>query len=79
MSKAGVFSYPLTLNSYKPSEKKGSSRVESNGQGAPRCLPGRDQDKESWLRVPQIASLTPNSLQTPSLGRGSEFLWRDYH
>jgi len=45
----------------------------------PDCLPGWIKNEESGLTASEIASLTPNSLQTPSLGGDSGFLLCDYH
>lgn len=43
MSKAGVFNYLPTLNSLKLSERDAVAE-QSNGQGAPDCFPGWDQE-----------------------------------
>lgn len=71
--------YPLSLDSCKPSERDAAAGGRAVDKVAQAAFQAGIKEEESWLRAAQTAPLTPDSLQTPGLGRGSEFLWHDYH
>lgn len=74
-----LIKYPPALNSRKLSERDAAAEQRAMDKESQTAFQAGIKDEESWLRVSEKPSMTPNSQQTPSLSRGSEFLWHDYH
>lgn len=56
---------PPTLNSHKLSERDAAAEQRAMDKVPQTTFHTRIKNEESQLRLPEIASLTPNSLQTP--------------
>lgn len=67
-----LIKYPPTLNSRKLPEREAAAEQRAMDKEPQTAFQAGIKNEVSRLRVPEITSLTPNSL--PSLGRGSEFV-----